>query len=80
MIKAHILLILLIHLSISFDYYSLKLNKIYLFQLNISNNTYYNILENNLTKEQLEELEENIDLPIKISKLNEVNDSYIQTI
>ena len=67
---------------ITFCYYSLKVNKIYLPQLvnnnnNINNNDNRNYNETLI--ESLETLKENVDFPLKISELNSINESFIQT-
>ena len=78
--KFNIILLLYFNLCFSYDYYSLKLNKIYLSQLTTPNETLdSNITINNLTQEQLDELEEYIDLPLNSSELKELNESYIKT-
>ena len=76
----NIILLLYFHLCESYDYYSLKLNKIYLSQPITPNETIdINITRNNLTQEQLDELEEYLDLPLNSSELKEFNESYIKT-
>jgi hypothetical protein len=78
--KFNIILLLYFNLCFSYDYYSLKLNKIYLSELTTPNETLdSNITINNLTQEQLDELEEYIDLPLNSSELKELNESYIKT-
>ena len=78
--KFNIILLLYFNICFSYDYYSLKLNKIYLSQLTTPNETLdSNITINNLTQEQLDELEEYIDLPLNSSELKELNESYIKT-
>ena len=78
--KFNIILLLYFQLCFSYDYYSLKLNKIYLPQLTNPNETIdYNVTRINLTQEQLDELEEYIDLPLNSSELKELNESYIKT-
>ena len=63
--------------NIAFCYYSLKLNKIYLQQLVNDNN---NSIEYNETLQQyLDNLADNIDLPLNYSELNSINQSFIQT-
>ena len=78
--KFNIILLLYFNLCFSYDYYSLKLNKIYLSELTTPNETLdSNITINNLTQEQIDELEEYIDLPLNSSELKELNESYIKT-
>ena len=63
--------------NITFCYYSLKLNKINLQQLVNNNN---NSIEYNETLQQyLDNLADNIDLPLNYSELNSINESFIQT-
>ena len=63
--------------NITFCYYSLKLNKINLQQLVNDNN---NSIEYNETLQQyLDNLADNIDLPLNYSELNSINESFIQT-
>ena len=63
--------------NIAFCYYSIKLNKIYLQQLVNDNN---NSIEYNETLQQyLDNLADNIDLPLNYSELNSINQSFIQT-
>ena len=63
--------------NIAFCYYSIKLNKIYLQQLVNDNN---NSIEYNETLQQyLDNLADNIDLPLNYSELNSINESFIQT-
>ena len=77
--KEILFLIILFNLCISFDYYSLKLNKIYHPQLININEANENITLNNITKGQFEELDEYNELQKKISEFNELNESYIET-
>ena len=60
-------------ISISFCYYSLKLNKIYLPVL--PNNS----IEKKAIIESLDNLEEYVDLPLIYSELNIINESFIPT-
>ena len=73
--------IFLLNISLVLSYYSLKLNKkfIYLPQLSNDSAIINNGTTNNLTKEELEDLEEYIDLPLKTTELNNLNQSYIKT-
>ena len=73
--------IFLLNISLVLSYYSLKLNKkfIYLPQLSNDSAIINNGTINNLTKEELEDLEEYIDLPLKNTELNNLNQSYIKT-
>ena len=65
---------------ITFCYYSLKINKIYLPQLvnNNNNNNNDNRNYNETLIESLETLKENVDFPLKISELKSINESFIQ--
>ena len=77
--KFNIFLILFSFLfGLVFSYYSIRLNTI---NLNISSNNDNNTFDihYNLTKEQMEELEEYIDLPLNNSELNKLNESFIKT-
>ena len=76
--NAHIIIVLF-QFSIVLGYYSLKLNKIYLQQLQNSNYTLDNITQINLTEDQIDDLEEYIDLPLNSSEINILNKSYIKT-
>ena len=71
--------IFLLNISLAVSYYSLKLNKIYLPQLSNGNAIIDNGTIKNLTKEELEDLEEYIDLPLKNTELNNLNHIYIKT-
>ena len=71
--------IFLLNISLALSYYSLKLNKIYLPQLSNDGAIIDNGTIKNLTKEELEDLEEYIDLPLKNTELNNLNQSYIKT-
>ena len=66
--------------GIVFGYYSAKLNKIHMPKIPNNNETNDdNRTQINLTKEQIKDLEEYIDLPINITELNKLNESFIQT-
>ena len=71
-------MILLLHFSFVFSYYSLKLKKIYLPQLRNSTDSFDNITINNITEHEIEDLEEYIDLPLNNSEINELNETYIK--
>ena len=71
--------IFLLNISLALSYYSLKLNKIYLPQLSNDGAIIDNGTIKNLTKEELEDLEEYIDLPLKNTELNNLNHIYIKT-
>ena len=72
-----IFLLLFLLFNISFSYFTLKLNKIYLPVL--SNDNYTNTKINQTIKEKLDNFEDYNDLPLNNSELNIFNDSYIQT-
>ena len=74
-----IILIIFLNINIAFGYYSLKLNKISFEVLPNNNSFISNLTENNLTKEQLEEYEKYLDLPLNNSELDILNESYIKT-
>ena len=77
------ILFLQINLSLTFCYYSLKLNKInhiLFYNSSLGNNETSKNFENKEDlKDYIENLEEYIDLPIDYSELNSLNDSYIIT-
>ena len=74
------IIIFFFNIGLVISYYSLKLNKIYLPQLsNKGTVTITNETIKNLTEEELEDLEEYIDLPLNISEMNILNESYIKT-
>ena len=77
------ILFLQINLSLTFCYYSLKLNKInhiLFYNSSLGNNETSKNFENKEDlKDYIEKLEEYIDLPIDYSELNSLNDSYIIT-
>ena len=69
-----IILITFLNINIAFGYYSLKLNKISFEALQNKSD-----FITNLTKEQLEEYEKYLDLPLNNSELDILNESYIKT-
>ena len=74
-----IILIIFLNINIAFGYYSLKLNKISFEVLQNKSDFITNLTKNNLTKEQLEEYEKYLDLPLNNSELDILNESYIKT-
>ena len=76
--KINILLLFLLF-DISFGYYSLNLNKIYLPVLPNENYTPIETNENATLEEYLDNLEEYNDLPLNNSELNSLNQTFIQT-
>ena len=74
-----IILIIFLNINIAFGYYSLKLNKISFEVPQNKSDFTTNLTKNNLTKEQLEEYEKYLDLPLNNSELDILNESYIKT-
>ena len=74
-----IILIIFLNINIAFGYYSLKLNKISFEVPQNKSDFITNLTKNNLTKEQLEEYENYLDLPLNNSELDILNESYIKT-
>ena len=74
------IIIFIFMFGIVFGYYSAKLNKIHMPKIPNNNETNDdNRTQINLTKEQIKDLEEYIDLPINITELNKLNESFIIT-
>lgn len=73
------LLLLFLLFNISFSYYSLILNKIYLPLLPNNSYTPIETFENETSEQYLDELEEYNDLPLNNSELNSINQTYIKT-